>query len=149
MLSKNNQTPQHYLGPPTSASFLLGALGPLQPAINSTEPLQPANNSIEPLQPTNISTEPLQNAHNPAGQNQFSHCPPRLCLYRRGSNECGQSISCNTAPKHFADVHNIKGMARNVPIFCEWRSCGKQVLRNNFIRHVREAHMGHERNQGN
>ncbi|KAI5984124.1 hypothetical protein F5J12DRAFT_787655 [Pisolithus orientalis] len=71
---------------------------------------------------------------------------PILCLYDLGDgNECLDFITCGTAPGHFSAVHGVKGMARNVEITCGWQDCGSLVKRHNFMRHVREIHLGHGR----
>ncbi|KAI6010523.1 hypothetical protein PISMIDRAFT_501044 [Pisolithus microcarpus 441] len=114
MLSDHNEAPRHYSGPPTSESSLADALGPTQPA------------------------------NNPAKENQFSHCPSRLCLYLRDGNPCNTPITCSTTPEHFRIVHGIEGMARGVVI--AWENCRRSCpQRNNFMRHIREVHMDHQR----
>ncbi|KAI5980925.1 hypothetical protein EDC04DRAFT_2058537 [Pisolithus marmoratus] len=78
---------------------------------------------------------------------KHNNCPPRMCSYDQGGNECGQLITCGTVPEHFSTVH-IKNFAHNIRIACMWRGCGHIVARKNFVRHIREAHLGHERTAG-
>ncbi|KAI5987154.1 hypothetical protein EDC04DRAFT_2823259 [Pisolithus marmoratus] len=108
---------QHYTGPPARESSLAGAVD---------EPSQtPSNSAVQK-------------------QNQYSNCPPQLCLYNRGGNECRESITCHTVPGHFSSVHGING-GRSIGIVCEWQGCGIEVGRHNFMRHIRTTHMGHPR----
>ncbi|KIN98662.1 hypothetical protein M404DRAFT_845852 [Pisolithus tinctorius Marx 270] len=91
-------------------------------------------NVIEPLQMTNNST------------NRYSNCALQLCLYLRDDgNECLEFITCGSVPEHFRDFHAIRNMARDVKITCRWPNCGCWVQRHNFVRHIREVHLGHGR----
>lgn len=82
-------------------------------------------------------------------RNQYENCPPLRCQCL-GPNDivCEQVVTCYSAPEHFRAVHGIKDAARNVPIHCRWVDCNQQVLRHNFLRHVRETHLKHNRNNG-
>ncbi|KAG6330005.1 hypothetical protein ID866_9083, partial [Astraeus odoratus] len=73
-------------------------------------------------------------------------CHTAQCQYPGLNNGlCGENISCDTAPAHFATRHNIKNLSRDTNVICDWYNCGKSVVRHNFIRHIREAHLGHLR----
>ncbi|KIO06701.1 hypothetical protein M404DRAFT_438717 [Pisolithus tinctorius Marx 270] len=75
--------------------------------------------------------------------NQFSNCPRRVCRYNRDGKECGQPITCGTAPGHFRTIHGIRGMSRKVEISCKWPKCGAKAQRHSFMRHVRNVHLAH------
>ncbi|KIM54048.1 hypothetical protein SCLCIDRAFT_1222264 [Scleroderma citrinum Foug A] len=45
-------------------------------------------------------------------------------------------------------VHKIKGMKRKVKIRCHWDDCQCTLVRHNFVRHIREAHLDSERRMG-
>ncbi|KAI6038282.1 hypothetical protein EDC04DRAFT_2005521 [Pisolithus marmoratus] len=114
--SEDNQVPQHGAGPPVSVSASAGAIKP----------------------PHTVNNATIQN------QNQFASCPPRPCLYIRNGHLCGEPIMCGTVPGHFSAMHSIKG-PRSVKIVCQWQSCGSEVQRHNFVRHIREKHLEHKR----
>ncbi|KAL4072450.1 hypothetical protein V8B97DRAFT_2023592 [Scleroderma yunnanense] len=70
----------------------------------------------------------------------------RLCRHPDShGGHCAMIISCNTVAAHFRDNHNIVDMSRKDYIVCQWPGCLKQVLRHNFVRHVRERHLCHQR----
>lgn len=166
------EKPQHYTGPSTSISTLAGAIDPPETAKNST--VQNHSHCPSPLGLYGwVSSEDHQRPEHYAGpstsisalagaiellpaannatvqtQNQFSSCPSQRCLYIRDGSECGESITCSTAPEHFSAMHGIKDMMRSTKIVCKWQDCGYEVLRHNFVRHIRESHMGHKRRAG-
>ncbi|KIN96610.1 hypothetical protein M404DRAFT_239968 [Pisolithus tinctorius Marx 270] len=73
------------------------------------------------------------------------NCPRTLCLYPGPSGtHCLQPISCTTVPEHF-ESHGIKAIYRAVEVTCQWEGCFQSVARHNFVRHVREKHLGHTR----
>ncbi|KIJ17092.1 hypothetical protein PAXINDRAFT_9947 [Paxillus involutus ATCC 200175] len=72
---------------------------------------------------------------------------------------CGKLICCKTAPNHFK-VHGIFKKNKKDEIPCNWEGCRikcrrmtfisrdslhTKCRRNNFIRHIRESHLGHAR----
>ncbi|KIJ08446.1 hypothetical protein PAXINDRAFT_18418 [Paxillus involutus ATCC 200175] len=72
---------------------------------------------------------------------------------------CGKLICCKTAPDHFK-VHGIFKKNKKDEIPCNWEGCRikrrrmpfisgdslhTKCRRNNFIRHIRESHLGHAR----
>ncbi|KAL4061681.1 hypothetical protein V8B97DRAFT_2102705 [Scleroderma yunnanense] len=58
---------------------------------------------------------------------------------------CGETISCNTVAAHFRDRHGIVDLPRKGHVVCSWHGCSKQISRHNFVRHVREKHLCHQR----
>ncbi|KAL4072738.1 hypothetical protein V8B97DRAFT_1958207 [Scleroderma yunnanense] len=73
-----------------------------------------------------------------------SFCRP--CRYPSSHGElCGEIINCNTVATHFGEWHGIVDLPRNVRIICQWCGCLKQISRHNFVRHVREKHLCHQR----
>ncbi|KAI6027102.1 hypothetical protein EDC04DRAFT_3092077 [Pisolithus marmoratus] len=89
------------------------------------------------------AVDPIQTANNQV--NQYNNCPFQLCFYNQDGNECWELITCGTAPEHFSAVHGIRRMARGVEITCGWQGCECLIRRHNFIRHIREVHLGHGR----
>ncbi|KAI6101225.1 hypothetical protein F5141DRAFT_288762 [Pisolithus sp. B1] len=78
--------------------------------------------------------------------NRYASCPFTLCLYTDpNGGECWEPINCGSASAHFSDVHGIVNLAREVQLVCMWQGCGSGVSRHNYIRHVREHHLGHGR----
>ncbi|KAI6140427.1 hypothetical protein BKA82DRAFT_1008842 [Pisolithus tinctorius] len=78
--------------------------------------------------------------------NQYSSCPKTLCLYTDPQGcECLEPINCGTAPDHFKNKHGIRNMGREVELICVWQNCGCRVIRHNYIRHIREHHLQHDR----
>ncbi|KAI5981353.1 hypothetical protein EDD15DRAFT_2204105 [Pisolithus albus] len=57
---------------------------------------------------------------------------------------CLQIITCATVSTHFAG-HGVEGKPRAEEILCRWEGCFQSQKRHNFVRHVREAHLGHRR----
>ncbi|KAI5981335.1 hypothetical protein EDD15DRAFT_2413145 [Pisolithus albus] len=47
-------------------------------------------------------------------------------------------------PEHFVS-HGIAKKHRGLKIPCEWDGCSRGVVRHNFVRHIREKHLGHVR----
>ncbi|KAI6044434.1 hypothetical protein EDC04DRAFT_3106200 [Pisolithus marmoratus] len=78
--------------------------------------------------------------------NKYASCPSTPCLWTDGKGrECLEPISCSTVPEHSRDVHSIKDLKRDYPLDCTWRGCGRRVMRHNYVRHVRECHLKHDR----
>ncbi|KAI6106719.1 hypothetical protein EDD16DRAFT_1627948 [Pisolithus croceorrhizus] len=79
--------------------------------------------------------------------NKYDCCSsiPCLCM-GPGGGECSQLINCGGVPDHLRDVHGIINLARGHPLDCTWRDCGCRVTRHNYVRHVRECHLQHNRN---
>ncbi|KAI6096733.1 hypothetical protein F5141DRAFT_1152051 [Pisolithus sp. B1] len=153
--SEDNETPQHYMGPTTSVSSLAGAVEPLQRAIVQNQCSDcPSDDNETPqhYEGAATSVSSLAGAVDPTqpaiAQNQYSNCPSQRCLYWRDGNECGESITCGTAPEHFRTVHNIKHMSREDEVVCQWPNCKYDGQKHNFMRHVRQIHMGHMREKG-
>lgn len=81
--------------------------------------------------------------------NRYTNCPTTLCLYTNPDGwECLELINCGDASDHFRDVHGIVGLAREVRLVCKWQGCGSGVSRHNYIRHIREYHLRHDRVAG-
>ncbi|KAI6013306.1 hypothetical protein EDC04DRAFT_2609378 [Pisolithus marmoratus] len=115
--SEDSQRLQHCVGPSTSTYTLTRAIESPQATDNAT----------------------VEN------QNQFINCHSHLCLCIQNGNACVESITCGTVPEHFRAMHSIKGLPRDFMILCEWQNCGSKIRRHNFVRHIREKHLGHER----
>ncbi|KAF8552548.1 hypothetical protein OG21DRAFT_1511349 [Imleria badia] len=58
---------------------------------------------------------------------------------------CGSEITCSNVVVHLRDIHGIKKSSEDTVIYCGWEGCPKQIGRKNFVRHVREHHVGHVR----
>jgi len=58
---------------------------------------------------------------------------------------CNAPITHEGVPRHFKTVHGIKDMGRKTKLQCRWPNCRSTVVRHNFVRHVREAHLGSKR----
>ncbi|KIM55900.1 hypothetical protein SCLCIDRAFT_29963 [Scleroderma citrinum Foug A] len=96
--------------------------------------------------PTDLrSPSSLANALN----NADSTGPISICCQWQGADDvlrCCMLIKDENlnVPDHFNKVHKIKG-GRKVKIQCRWGDCENTVVRHNFVRHIREAHLGRER----
>lgn len=78
--------------------------------------------------------------------NRYASCPSTLCLYTDpDGGECWEPINCGSVSGHFSEVHGIVKLARKVQLVCLWQGCGSGVSRHNYIRHIREHHLGHDR----
>ncbi|KAI6103189.1 hypothetical protein EDD17DRAFT_1654871 [Pisolithus thermaeus] len=77
--------------------------------------------------------------------NGYDGCVLKECLYL-GPNgtRCSQVITCATVPEHFIS-HGVANKSRDEVISCQWEGCSHRVMRHNFVRHVREKHLGHVR----
>ncbi|KAI6110118.1 hypothetical protein F5141DRAFT_1203370 [Pisolithus sp. B1] len=75
----------------------------------------------------------------------YDGCVLKECLYL-GPNgtRCSQVITCATVPEHFIS-HGVANKSRDEVISCQWEGCSYRVMRHNFVRHVREKHLGHVR----
>ncbi|KIO03455.1 hypothetical protein M404DRAFT_1001375 [Pisolithus tinctorius Marx 270] len=49
--------------------------------------------------------------------------------------------------EHFKN-HGIKDLGRDADVTCQWQNCGMKGSRHNYVRHVRENHLGHARGVG-
>lgn len=58
---------------------------------------------------------------------------------------CGTQITCKNVPAHFRDTHGIKDLGdEDALVRCMWEGCQSRIpSRKNFVRHVREQHLGH------
>ncbi|KAI9460814.1 hypothetical protein HD554DRAFT_1565685 [Boletus coccyginus] len=73
-------------------------------------------------------------------------CSWVICQWRDEASEiCGNVISCESVPKHFRDRHEIKSGDHFRVVTCRWEWCCLNVARKNFVRHIRECHLGHIR----
>lgn len=90
---------------------------------------------------TNPSTVPQKKPR----INKYINCPPTKCLYPGPDGQCClQEVTYATAADHFI-VHRITKKSRDEVILCQWEGCSTEVVRHNFIRHIRERHLGHKR----
>ncbi|KIM55895.1 hypothetical protein SCLCIDRAFT_29961 [Scleroderma citrinum Foug A] len=70
--------------------------------------------------------------------------PISICCQWQGADDalrCCMLITEKNVPDHFNKVHKIKG-GQKVKIQCCWGDCENTVVRHNFVRHIREAHLG-------
>lgn len=120
MTSSNR--PNHYGGPPNPRNYALaGAVGN---AYSQTD-------------------------QNEKSSSQYAGCPSAQCKYPGSSGApCNVLINCDSTPQHFRVVHGIHDMNRSTRTTCAWVGCGQPTSRNNFPRHIREVHLGHDRNSG-
>ncbi|KAI6118050.1 hypothetical protein F5141DRAFT_1095866 [Pisolithus sp. B1] len=76
---------------------------------------------------------------------EHANCTPKLCLYLGpGGKRCLQPITYATVPAHF-ESHGIKDIYRGASVTCQWEGCFEKCSRHNFVRHIREKHLGHTR----
>ncbi|KAI6015671.1 hypothetical protein EDC04DRAFT_2751741 [Pisolithus marmoratus] len=81
--------------------------------------------------------------------NLYTRCPRMQCFHlSENGSPCLQVITCATVSEHFAG-HGVKGKCRMDDILCNWAECAQHHKRHNFVRHVREAHLGHQRGSTN
>ena len=72
--------------------------------------------------------------------------PTSLCMWRTTSDsQCGMIVHPDTVSGHFRDHHGIKNLGGRDVIVCHWLGCGIHLARHNFVRHIREVHLGHAR----
>ncbi|KAI6094531.1 hypothetical protein EDD16DRAFT_1684371 [Pisolithus croceorrhizus] len=77
--------------------------------------------------------------------NGLNDCEPKKCLYLHPDGKsCSQLITCAQVPEHFIS-HGIVKKSRRERISCRWYECPEKVMRHNFVRHIREKHLGHVR----
>ncbi|KAI6151068.1 hypothetical protein BKA82DRAFT_26662 [Pisolithus tinctorius] len=75
----------------------------------------------------------------------YAKCPRMRCLrVSANGTQCLRMITCATVSEHFAS-HGVKGKSRTEYIPCNWMRCRKLLKRHNFVRHIREKHLGHIR----
>ncbi|KAI5993760.1 hypothetical protein F5J12DRAFT_428922 [Pisolithus orientalis] len=75
----------------------------------------------------------------------YADCVQQRCLYRNADGKhCMQLISCGAVPAHF-ESHGVKAICRMSAVTCRWDGCLENCLRHNFVRHIREKHLGHTR----
>ncbi|KAI6013305.1 hypothetical protein EDC04DRAFT_717271 [Pisolithus marmoratus] len=144
----DNERLQHYSGPSTSESSLAGAIEPPQVPNNATLHLYglvSLEGNQRPQHYASLSTGvstlagaigPLQTATNATVRNQnqvIISCHSLACLYIQNGNACGESITCDTVPKHFRAMHGVKRINRKVKIVCRWQNCGRRIRRHNFV----------------
>ncbi|KAI6139236.1 hypothetical protein BKA82DRAFT_2993061 [Pisolithus tinctorius] len=71
----------------------------------------------------------------------------KLCGWRDDNGtKCGAPITYDCA-NHFAVVHGVENIARDIKIICRWCPTKKQrkVIRKNILRHLREVHLRYSR----
>lgn len=91
------------------------------------------------------NVEPKNKARVHEHIHEHSNCTQQPCLYvGSGGKRCLQPITCATVPEHF-ESHGIKAIYRAVGVTCQWEGCFDRCSRHNFVRHVREKHLGHTR----
>ncbi|KAI6123074.1 hypothetical protein EV401DRAFT_1886956 [Pisolithus croceorrhizus] len=60
-----------------------------------------------------------------------ANCTPKLCLY--------------LGPGTHFESHGVKDIYRGARVTCQWEGCFEKCSRHNFVRHIREKHLGHAR----
>lgn len=91
------------------------------------------------------SVEPKNKARVHEHTHEHPNCAQQSCLYLgSGGKRCLQPITCATVPEHF-ESHGIKAIYRRVGVTCQWEGCFERCSRHNFVRHIREKHLGHTR----
>lgn len=94
----------------------------------------------------NTPSQESATTDNQRTQKKYDRCPSTLCLQTdTEGNECLGYLNCAEVPAHFRDFHGIKNLDRNHLLACNWQRCGSQVIRHNFVRHIRECHLKHDR----
>ncbi|KAI6142125.1 hypothetical protein BKA82DRAFT_149516 [Pisolithus tinctorius] len=69
------------------------------------------------------------------------------CGWRHNNGtKCGAPVTYDCA-NHFAAIHGLENIARDIEIICRWYPTKKprKVIRNNILRHLREAHLRYPR----
>ncbi|KIK17035.1 hypothetical protein PISMIDRAFT_15442 [Pisolithus microcarpus 441] len=85
------------------------------------------------------------NSPSASQKNNYHNCEPKKCLYPGlNGKRCSQEITCAKVSEHFV-IHGITNKHRDEAIPCEWDGCSRGVVRHNFVRHIREKHLGHVR----
>ncbi|KAI6110806.1 hypothetical protein EDD16DRAFT_1555826 [Pisolithus croceorrhizus] len=104
--------------------------------------------------PANLSVT-LGNALTPATptagkqHTKYDDCPSTLCLQTDTEGyECCEYLNCAEVPEHFKRAHGIDNLPRDRLLVCNWQGCGSQVIRHNYVRHIRECHLKHDRTLG-
>ncbi|KIK41285.1 hypothetical protein CY34DRAFT_29177, partial [Suillus luteus UH-Slu-Lm8-n1] len=54
---------------------------------------------------------------------------------------CDDLIRCYDLDTHLRQVHGVHGSDKD-RMLCRWRSCNKELNKENFVRHIEEIHMG-------
>lgn len=76
---------------------------------------------------------------------EYANCPPKQCRYPGPDGKCClQEVTYATVADHFI-THGLTNKSRSVVIPCQWEGCSTEVARHNFIRHIRERHLGYKR----
>ncbi|KAG6370577.1 hypothetical protein JVT61DRAFT_11373 [Boletus reticuloceps] len=77
-----------------------------------------------------------------------THSPGSIrCRWTESGNTegCDTQITWENVPAHFQRFHGIRKMKKDALIQCQWEGCHKRLKRKNFVRHIREHHLGHRR----
>ncbi|KAI6030313.1 hypothetical protein EDC04DRAFT_2711356 [Pisolithus marmoratus] len=97
--------------------------------------------------PAGVGNKVTPNAMPPNNPHVYEHanCAAVLCRYPgSGGTPCSQPITCGTVPEHF-EHHGVKSLYRGKLVDCQWEGCSETCIRHNFVRHIREKHLGHPR----
>lgn len=70
-----------------------------------------------------------------------------LCQWEEPNDlmPCWTLIGYDDVSEHYALVHGIRNMTRTEKIQCYWQGCKSKIIRHNFVRHIRETHLGYDR----
>ncbi|KAI9573298.1 kinase-like domain-containing protein [Boletus coccyginus] len=76
-----------------------------------------------------------------------SHPVVHHCQWVANEEVCGEQLTWANATDHFPQFHHnvLRRSMTQSQIICMWRGCRRSIRRANFLRHVREAHLGYSR----
>lgn len=121
----NSATREGYLRPPTMDPYPFATLGDM------------------------YSVPPPPDCSRPAGEvgdmfPTFKDPPSLRCQYR----DCHMGVKLITRSDilaHMKSEHGFSDMPPEMRFTCGWAGCGLNVTRHNFVRHLREVHLGYRR----
>lgn len=122
-----------------------------------SSPIQPHSQQIYSTGPPGFHTGNQMEPHSPSTLDNYTaqahsdHPSHTLSVYRSipcgwrddEGNKCSMLVHARDCNDHFATVHSIKRMTRDFEITCRWCPPERMNLRrHNFLRHVKEVHLG-------
>lgn len=119
-------------------------------AMSSSQQPSGPNHYNGPINPLNYALRgAVADTYSQTNQNRkhasdYKGCPSTRCGY--STPKCNAPIDCGNASEHLRVKHGVRDIGRSEHITCGWEGCGQSVLRNNFLRHIREVHLEHTRN---
>ncbi|KAI6117398.1 hypothetical protein EDD16DRAFT_1010412 [Pisolithus croceorrhizus] len=91
-----------------------------------------------------VTTRPRTSKRRPKARSVCDRNTSYPCGWRDDKGrECGMPISYGDCTGHFAAAHGIRNIARSVKVVCRWcpSEPQREVVRKNFLRHVKEVHL--------